>query len=97
MVGIGRDGTITVQKLEGSEIRFHAKNSHFMASDAPTTEFPKGGARNHKLIMSKASSGLESMHWRFKMTHQSRRLPTLELPINEDLKCSSKLRQTILA
>ena len=31
MVGIGRDGTITVQKLEGSQIRFHSKSSHFMA------------------------------------------------------------------
>jgi hypothetical protein len=32
MVDIGRDGTITVQKLEGSEIRFRAKSSQFMAS-----------------------------------------------------------------
>jgi len=36
MVGIGRDGTITVRKLEGSQIRFCAKSAHFMASEVPS-------------------------------------------------------------
>jgi hypothetical protein len=39
MVDIGRDGTITAQKLEGSQIRFRAKNSHFMASEVLSLNF----------------------------------------------------------
>ena len=39
MVDIGRDGTITAQKLEGSQIRFRAKNSHFMASGVLSLNF----------------------------------------------------------
>jgi hypothetical protein len=41
MVDIGRDGTITVQKLEGSEKHFHAKSSHFMASRVPSSNVMK--------------------------------------------------------
>ena len=41
MVDIGRDGTITAQKLEGSQIRFRAKNSHFMASEILSLNFMK--------------------------------------------------------
>jgi hypothetical protein len=41
MVDIGRDGTITVQKLEGSEMHFHAKSSHFMASKVPSSNVMK--------------------------------------------------------
>jgi hypothetical protein len=41
MVDIGRDGTITAQKLEGSQIRFRAKNSRFMASEILSLNFMK--------------------------------------------------------
>ena len=37
-------------------------------------------------VMSEIRSGLESMHWRIEMTHQPRRLTTLELLINEELE-----------
>jgi hypothetical protein len=41
MADIGRDGTITVLKLEGSEIRFCAKSAHFMASGVPSLNVMK--------------------------------------------------------
>jgi hypothetical protein len=40
------------------------------------------------LIMSEIRSGLESTHWRIEMTHQPRRLTTLELLIHEELEGS---------
>ena len=40
------------------------------------------------LIMSEIRSGLESTHWRIEMTHQPRRLTTLELLINEELEAN---------
>ena len=41
-----------------------------------------------KLIMSEIRSGMESTHWRIEMTHQPRRLTTLELLIHEELEAN---------
>jgi hypothetical protein len=40
------------------------------------------------LVISEIRSGLESTHWRIEMTHQPRRLTTLELLIHEELEGS---------